>query len=81
MEEHETNVGLRAQMPPPLRRRPAALRKPVPQLVSEHAACPCSSGAPPSLPVLADRAADVVDSSSLRFFTASSLEVRREEEE
>ena len=62
--------------------RPAALREPVPQLASEHAACPCSSGAPPlSLLVLADRAADVVDSSSLRFLTASALEARREEEE
>ena len=62
--------------------RPAALREPVPQLVSEHAACPCSSGAPPlSLPVLADRTADVVDSSSLRFLTASAVEARREEDE
>ena len=50
--------------------------------MSEHAACPCTTGAPPlSSPVLADRAADVVDSSSLRFLTASALETRREEEE
>ena len=34
-----------------------------------------------SLPVLADRAAEVVDSSSLRFLTASALEARRKEEE
>ena len=62
--------------------RPVALREPVPQLVSEHAACPCSSGAPPlSMPILADRAADGVDSSSLRFPTASALEARRKEEE
>ena len=62
--------------------RPAALREPVPQLLMEHAACPCSSGVPSlSLPVLADRAAEVVDSSSLRFLTANALEPRREEEE
>ena len=52
VEEHETNVGLRAQMPHPLGTRLAALREPVPHLVSEQAASPFSSGAPPlSLPV------------------------------
>ena len=62
--------------------RPGVLQDPAPQLVSEHAACPCSSGVPSlSLPVLADRAAEAVDSSSLRFLTASALEARREEEE
>ena len=42
VEEHETNVGLRAQVPPPPGTRPAALREPVPQLGLEHAACPCA---------------------------------------
>ena len=61
--------------------RPGVLQDPAPQLVSEHAACLCSSEVPSlSLPVLADRAAEVVDSCSLRFLTASALEARREEE-
>ena len=38
--------------------RPAALREPVPHLLTEHAACPCFSGVPSqSLHVLADRVA------------------------
>ena len=46
-----------------------------------EALCPDDDGAPSlSLPSLADRAAEVVDSSSLRFLTAS-LEARRKEEE
>ena len=44
VEEHETNVGLRAQMPPRPGTRPAALREP--GLVVEHAARPCSSWVP-----------------------------------
>ena len=72
VEEQETNVGLRAQMPPPPGTRPAALREPVPQLGLEHAACPCSSGVPSlSPPALADAVGDAVDSATLRF--ASSL--------
>ena len=47
-----------------------------------EALCPDDVGAPSlSLPGLADRAAEVVDSSSLRFLTASALEARRKEEE
>ena len=46
VEEHETNVGPRAQMPPPPGTRPAALREPGLQLVVEHAARPCSSWFP-----------------------------------
>ena len=47
-----------------------------------EALCPDDDGAPSlSLPSLADRAAEVVDSSSLRFLTASALEARRKEEE
>ena len=51
-----------------------------PQGVLEH---PCPACGAPSLPlpVLADSAADGVDSSSLQFLTASALEARREEEE
>ena len=47
-----------------------------------EALCPDDDGAPSlSLPSLADRAAEEVDSSSLRFLTASALEARRREEE
>ena len=47
-----------------------------------EALCQDEDGAPSlSLPGLADRAAEVVDSSSLRFLTASALEARRKEEE
>ena len=47
-----------------------------------EALCPDDDGAPSlSLPGLADRAAEVVDSSSLRFLRASALEARRKEEE
>ena len=47
-----------------------------------EALCPDDDGAPSlSLPSLADRAAEVVDSSSLHFLTASALEARRKEEE
>ena len=46
-----------------------------------EALCPDDDGAPSlSLPSLADRTAEVVDSSSLRFLTASALEARRKEE-
>ena len=40
-----------------------------------------AGGAGAFVPVLADRAADGVDSSSLQFLTASALEARREEED
>ena len=43
--------------------------------------CPACGAPSLSLPVLADRAADGVDSSSVQFLTASALEARREEEE
>ena len=47
-----------------------------------EALCPDDDGAQSlSLPSLADRAAEEVDSSSLRFLTASALEARRREEE
>ena len=47
-----------------------------------EALCLDDAGAPSlSLPGLADRAAEVVDSSSLRFLTASALEARRKEED
>ena len=79
----DTNDAVRSQKTVSSRgARPGVLQDPAPQLVSENAACPCSSGVPSlSLPVLADRAAEVVDSSSLRFLTASALEARSKEEE
>ena len=47
-----------------------------------EAHCPDDDGAPSlSLPSLADRAAEVVDSSSLRFLTDSALEARIKEDE
>ena len=61
--------------------RPGVLQDPAPQLVSEHAACPCSCLPSLATPSLADATADVVDSSSLRFLAASALEARRKEEE
>ena len=62
--------------------RPGVLQDPAPQLVSEHAACPCSSGVPShSLPALADAAGDAVDSTTLRFLTAAALKLRQMEEE
>ena len=52
-----TNDAVRSQKTASSRGvRPGVLQDPAPQLVSEHAACPCSSGVPSlSLPVLADR--------------------------
>ena len=60
--------------------RPGVLQDPAPQLVSEHAACPCSCLPSLATPSLADATADVVDSSSLRFLAASALEARRKVE-
>ena len=79
----ESHSGLRAPTPLPPGMRPAPLAEPrhwfIPGL---EALCPDDDDAPSlSLPVLADRAADGVDSSSLRFLTASALEARRKEED
>ena len=79
----ESHSGLRAPTPLPPGMRPEPLAEPrhwfIPGL---EALCPDDGGAPSlSLPSLADRAAEVVDSSSLRFLTASALEARRKEEE
>ena len=85
VEDHETNVGLRAQMPPPPGTRPA-LREPGLQLVVEHAACPCSSGVPP-LPALGGDCS--LDSAAMSYLVRLAVEAqaeldrstRREEEE
>ena len=63
-DAHEALRGLKT---PPPGKRPAALRESGPQLVAEHAGCPCSCLPSLATPSLADATADVVDSSSLRF--------------
>ena len=70
----ETHSGLRAPTPLPPETRPEPLEEPLHWFI-------LGLEASLSLPVLADRAADGVDSSSLLFLTASALEARREEEE
>ena len=71
VEEHETNVGLRAQMPPPLGCAAGC---------SERAGAAAEVGAR-GLPALADAAGDAVDSATLRFLTAAALKLRQMEEE
>ena len=61
--------------------RPGVLQDPAPQLVAEHAGCPCSCLPSLATPSLADATADVLDSSSLSFLGASALAARRKEEE
>ena len=77
----DVHEALRGQKTPPPGKRPAALRESGPQLVAEHAGCPCSCLPSLATPSLADATADVVDSSSLRFLAVSALEARRKEEE
>ena len=79
----ETHSGLRAPTPLPPGMRLEPLEEPLHWFIRGlEALCPDDDGAPSlSMPVLADRAADGVDSSSLQFLTASALEDRREEEE
>ena len=60
--------------------RPGVLQDPAPQLVSEHAGCPCSCLPSLATPSLADATADVVDSASVRFLAASALAARRKDE-
>ena len=78
-----THSGLRAPTPLPRGMRPEPLAEPLHWFIPGlEAHCPGGGVAPSlSLPVLADRAADGADSSSLRFLTASALEARRKEEE
>ena len=76
----ESPSGLGAPMPLPPGTRPEPLVEPLRCLVAGlEALCPVDGVPSLSTPVLADRAADGVDSSSLRFLTASALEARREE--
>ena len=77
VEEHETNVGPRAQMPPPPGTRPAALREPGLQLVVEHAACPCSSWVPSlSSPALGGDCS--LDDVAVQFLVAQTLMEREQ---
>ena len=78
-----THSGLRAPKPLPPGMRPEPLAEPLHWFIPGlEALCPDDRGAPSlSLPVLADRAADGVDSSSLHILTASALKARRKEEE
>ena len=61
--------------------RPGVLQDLAPQLVAEHAGCPCSCLPSLATPSLADATADVVDSSTLRFLTAAALKAKRKLEE
>ena len=71
-EVREPYNAARSQKPPLPGTRPAALREPMPQLGLEHAACPCSSGAPClAPPALADAAAEAVDQRALVFLTCA----------
>ena len=78
-----THSGLRAPTPLPSGMWPEPLAEPLRWFISGlEALCPDDGGAPSlSLRGLAERAAEVVDSSSLRFLAASALEPRRKEEE
>ena len=71
----QTNTGAHG-------RRRAALKEPgPPQLEVVRAASPRTAGPSLATPSLSDVAADVLDSSSLRFLTAAALTARRKEEE
>ena len=75
-----TNCGLRAPKAGSSGQRPGVLTEPEPQgraVTVGYVAAPLPSL---SLPVLADRAAEVVDSSSLRFLTVAALRQRKEGE-
>ena len=79
-----THSGLRAPTPLPPGMPLEPLAEPLHWFIQGlETLCPDDRGAPSlSLPVLADRAADGVDSSSsLRILTASALQARRKEEE
>ena len=80
--ELATHFGLRAQKTPPPGERPGLLLEPGPQRSDRTVRRSSGDNLPTlALPVLAGSAGEVVDSSSLRFLTASALKARREEEE
>ena len=60
-------------------RRPAVLKEPVPPVVVEHAACPCSGAPLLAIPCLGG-GADGVDVTTTRFLLGMAL-LRKEEEE
>ena len=88
-QHHSRGVGpavpheaLRGQTPASsLGRRPGVLKEPVPPVVVEHAACPCS-GAPLLLvPSLAGAESDGVDGTSLKYLLKLALKEKEKEEE
>ena len=82
VEAHETHSALRGPKQPPSRERPGLPPEPRPQRSDRTMRRSSGDNLPTlALPVLAGSAGEVVDSSSLRFLTASALKARREEEE
>ena len=82
VEEQVTHAGIRAQKTPPPRVRPGILAEPGPQR-SDRSRRRFSGDCLPTLglPVLTGALGEQVDSSALRFLTASALEAERKLEE
>ena len=79
---HDAHDALRGQKTPPPGVRPGSLCDPGPQRSDRTVRRSPGDSLPTlALPILAGSAGEVVDSSSLRFLTASALKARREEEE
>ena len=62
-------------------RRPGVLKEPVPPVVVEQAACPCSGALLLVVPSLAAAESDGVDGTSLKYFLKLALQKKKEEEE
>ena len=81
-EVHEKDDASRSQSTPHPGERPGLPPEPGPQRSDRTVRRSSGDNLPTlALPVLAGSAGEVVDSSSLRFLTASALKARREEEE
>ena len=81
-EVHEKDVASRSQSTPHPGERPGLPSEPGPQRSDRTVRRSSGDNLPTlALPALAGSAGEVVDSSSLRFLTASALKARREEEE
>ena len=61
-------------------RRPGVLKEPVPPVVVEHAACPCSGAPLLVVPSLAAAESDGVDGTSLKYLLKLALQMKGEEE-
>ena len=61
-------------------RRPGVLKEPVPPVVVEHAACPCSGALLLVVPSLAAAESDGVDGTSVKYFLKLALQKKKEEE-